>query len=97
MHPDFLFVRDDDGQLVVDIVDPHAHSQSDTGPKWHGLAKWADKHQGASWLGRIVAVIETNKTLRALDLHDRAVRTALSSVTDKAGVEAVFAQHGVDY
>lgn len=97
MHPDFLFVRNDDGQLVVDVVDPHLHSQSDTGPKWLGLARWADKHDGAAWLGRVVAVIEIGGNLRALDLHEPKVRTALHDVTDKAGVEAVFAQHAVDY
>lgn len=97
MHPDFLFVRDDDGQLVVDVVDPHLHSQSDTGPKWLGLSQWAHTHQDAPWLGRVVAVIETSGSLRALDLTDPAVRSALEGVTDKAGVEALFVHYGVDY
>lgn len=97
MHPDFLFVREDDGHLVVDAIDPHLHSQSDTGPKWLGLARWADKHSGASWLGRVVAVVESGGSLRALDLRDSKVRAALHDVTDKAGVEAVFAEHGVNY
>lgn len=31
MHPAFLFWHD--GEYIIDIVDPHQHSQADTGPK----------------------------------------------------------------
>lgn len=91
LYPDFLFVRNPgDGNLVIDVVDPHLHSSADAGPKWRGLAAWAAKYSAESWLGRVVAVIEMNNDLRALDLRDSKVVNALDAVHTKPDIERVF-------
>src|SRR5690606_1025076 len=54
MYPDFLFFHEVDGEIVVDIVDPHGHQGSDTGPKWAALSRWAQANHDK--VRRVVAV-----------------------------------------
>lgn len=96
MHPDFLFVYADGDDLVVDIVDPHLHNQSDAGPKWAGLARYAARHPEG--LRRVVAVIKDGSgRLRALDLRAEGVAEALDLATDQARVESLFDELASDY
>jgi len=45
MHPDFLFFSESqNGEIAVDIVDPHGHHLADALPKLQGLARCADTH-----------------------------------------------------
>jgi hypothetical protein len=76
LRPDFIFFsRRQDGQLTVNLVDPHGHHLADALPKLRGLAKFAE--QFATDFHRIESIAETNGTLRVLDLTRHSVREAL--------------------
>jgi type III restriction enzyme len=96
MYPDFLFFHKVDGEIVVDLVDPHRPDSGDTGPKWTGLARYAEKHGSA--YRRIVAVIEDgDANLLSLDLTNADVATALSEATNQTDIRAIFNTLGGTY
>ncbi|MDK2014424.1 MULTISPECIES: DEAD/DEAH box helicase [unclassified Deinococcus] len=81
MRPDFLFFsRDDDGQFVADLIDPHGYHLIDALPKLRGLADFTEA-VGQSFR-RIEAVAEVDNVLWKLDLKDEAVRAAIREATD---------------
>ncbi|MBI2857370.1 MAG: DEAD/DEAH box helicase family protein [Chloroflexi bacterium] len=93
LYPDFLFFHEVNGEVVVDIVDPHRPDSGDTAPKWRGLAKYAKKH--SSLFRRILAVIADNEgTLRSLDLKNPQVAGRLESAINETDVRAIFADIG---
>ena len=94
LYPDFLFVRrTSDGALVVDIIDPHQPNQSDTAPKWRGLARFAADH--ADSFGKVVAVIaDADGNLSGLDLRTAGVKDRLDRINGEVEVRALFASHG---
>ncbi|MEP9384603.1 DEAD/DEAH box helicase [Nocardioides cheoyonin] len=96
MHPDFLFWHDDDGALVMDIVDPHRHDLADAAPKWSALARYAQEHSAR--VRRCVAVIRDQQgDLRALDLTTEGIAETIAPATNKDLLDAVFASHGMAY
>jgi hypothetical protein len=81
VRPDFLFfAKNEDGEIVVDIVDPHGVHLADALPKLRGLAAYAEEHGGQ--YRRIEAIAENASGLRMLDLTKPAVRAAISAATD---------------
>ena len=88
LFPDFLFIRDDGGQLVVDILDPHDPGLGDAPDKARGLAKFAEVH-GASF-GRIELIAEIGGALRRLDLKDENVRKQVFEAPSSAHLKAIF-------
>ncbi|MGK2881518.1 MAG: hypothetical protein ACSLE6_12230 [Mycobacterium sp.] len=94
-YPDFAFFHEVEGRVVVDIVDPHNHSQSDTGPKWAGLARWAAGNRGA--VRRVVAVIKTGHDLRALDLTQDDIAARLDDCSTLNDIETLFEDRGGAY
>lgn len=89
MHPDFIFVRDIAGDLVVDIVDPH-FDHGDSRNKWQGLARYAAHH--CCLIRRAIAVIRIGETDWGLDLTREAVRDALEQPDEP--LEALFQRLG---
>jgi type III restriction enzyme len=79
MHPDFIFVRDIDGKLVVDIIDPH-FDHGDSRDKWQGLARYAADH--ADVIRRAIAVVRIGETDWGLDLAKQTVREALEDTDE---------------
>lgn len=76
LRPDFIFFSTaHDGQVVVDLVDPHGHHLADALPKLRGLAAFAERF--TDQFRRIESVAETDGTLRVLDLTKRRVREAI--------------------
>ena len=75
MYPDFLVVREEDGKLVVDILDPHDPTRADAVYKAKGLSKYAAQHEVR--FGRIQILAEVDGDLRRLELTDKSVRDAL--------------------
>ncbi len=76
MRSDFIFFNTaPDGQVAVDLVDPHGHHLSDALPKLRGLADFAERF--ADDFRRIESVAETSGTLRVLDLTKPGVRQAI--------------------
>lgn len=93
MYPDFLFFHRDGDDIVVDIVDPHDPSRSDTAPKWVGLSEYAVKH--AKHYRSVRAVIQDSKdNLLALDLSNTAAAADLAAGKPVADV---FASYGGNY
>lgn len=81
MRPDFIFFGSQhDGQIVVDLVDPHGHHLADALPKLRGLADFAETY--SSEFRRIESVAETGGLMRLLDLTKPNVRLAVRSATD---------------
>lgn len=75
VRPDFIFFAEQDGKVVVDLVDPHGLHLADALPKLQGLAAYANEHANA--YRRIEAVAEASGKLRVLDLTRADVRKAV--------------------
>jgi hypothetical protein len=75
VRPDFLFFSEQDGEVVVDLVDPHGLHLADALPKLQGLAEYAETY--ASSYRRIESVAEAGGKLRVLDLKCADVRQAI--------------------
>ncbi len=86
VRPDFLFFAEQNGKVVVDLVDPHGLHLADALPKLQGLAQYAETHAGA--YRRIESVAAANGKLRALDLTRSEVRKAIAEAKDAAGLFA---------
>lgn len=81
MRPDFVFFSlTPDGDVAVDLVDPHGHHFADALPKLRGLADFAERF--GDEFRRIESVAETEGTLRVLDLKIEKVRQAVRAATD---------------
>lgn len=90
VRPDFIFFAEQDGKIVVDLVDPHGLHLADALPKLQGLAAYANEHADA--YRRIEAVSEASGKLRVLDLTRADVRQAvLGASSAKSLFENVFA------
>lgn len=90
MYPDFLFVRQTEGGLVVDLLDPHATSFGDAAPKAVGLAQYAEKH--GQHYGRIEMIIKDGDHLGRLNLQDEAKRAKVLAVTTSDELLQLFEQ-----
>lgn len=77
VRPDFVFFSQQDGQVVVDLVDPHGLHLADALPKLQGLALYAENH--GNTYRRIESVAEAIGKLRVLDLKRLDVRQAIKS------------------
>lgn len=95
MHPDFLFWHDD-GEFVMDIVDPHRHDLNDTAPKWAALARYAADHSDR--VRRVIAVIaDASGDFRALDLTQDGIAESVEAATNRDLMEALFTSSGMAY
>ncbi|MBN9214171.1 MAG: DEAD/DEAH box helicase family protein [Microbacterium sp.] len=99
LYPDFLIFRVVDGQVRIDIIDPHRPDLDDTIAKWVALAKYAA--QANAELGdlarvdRVLAVIEDRGgQLLSLDLTTEQAATSLAAASGEDGIRAVFDQYG---
>lgn len=88
MYPDFLTVRRDGAGLVVDILEPHSPSLTDSYAKAKGLAQFAAKH--AMSFGRIEMIRVVGKEIKRLDLIDVSIRKKVLAVDSNAGLDLVF-------
>ena len=91
MYPDFLVLRrDDDGDIVVDLLDPHLTALTDAAVKAVGIASFARDHGAA--FGRIELIVLDKKAdrLMCLDLQKSAVRSEVLKVTSPEYLEALY-------
>ncbi|MBC2776735.1 DEAD/DEAH box helicase [Parasphingopyxis marina] len=80
VRPDFLFFSEDtNGEIVVDIIDPHGEHLADSLPKLRGLADYTEKH--GSHFGRIEAVAKVDGSYRVLNLKADEVRELVRGAT----------------
>ena len=78
MYPDFLLVRKEGKQLVIDILDPHSIALADAPAKAAGLAKFAAQH--ADEFGRIDLILLDGKSWKRISLADETVREKVRGV-----------------
>lgn len=78
VRPDFLFFAEQDGSLVVDIVDPHGLHLDDAMPKLRGLALYAESHLAVYRRIESLAKVKNSGKLRVLDLKCQEVRNAIA-------------------
>lgn len=88
MYPDFLVVRKDGDNHIVDILEPHSPALSDNYAKAKGLAQFAAKHAMA--FGRIEMIRMVGSDIRRLDLIDAETRKKVLKVDSDAGLDLVF-------
>lgn len=88
LYPDFLFVRSDSGELVVDLLDPHRMDLEDAPAKAAGLARYADKH--GHEFGRIELIIVEGDEIKRLDLIDERVRNKVRGVNDHTHLRQLY-------
>ncbi len=80
VRPDFIFFAEQEGKVVVDLVDPHSLHLADALPKLQGLAAYAETHSKA--YRRIESIAEVKGKLRALNLTNEEVRKAIAVAKD---------------
>lgn len=95
LYPDFLFFYDVGGEIQLDVVEPHRHVQADTGPKWAGLARWAQ--QNSQVVRGAQAVIVLREDLMALDLSIPGIEEDLDASTGEQDIERLFQERGSRY
>ncbi len=88
MYPDFLVVRKDGDNSLVDILEPHSSSLADSYTKARGLAKYAQKHYSA--FGRIELIRVDGGKIKRLDLNDDETRRKVLMVDTNAGLDLIF-------
>lgn len=87
-YPDFLVVREANGGLVVDILDPHDHGRPDAPGKARGLAAYARDH--GTGLGHIDLIAKVGGRMRTLHLEDEKTRKAVDAVTSNEMLLALY-------
>lgn len=88
LFPDMLFLRRRDGELVVDLLDPHDPDRGDSPNKAKGLAKYAAKHADA--YDRIESIIVDGGVIKRLDLKDADTRERVMQVSNSQHLRALF-------
>lgn len=88
MYPDFLVVRRYGAGLVVDILEPHSPSLTDSYAKAKGLAQFAAKHPMS--FGRIEMIRVVGKGIKRLDFLDISIRKKVLAVDSNAALDLIF-------
>lgn len=85
IRPDFIFFAEQDGEIVVDLVDPHGLHLADALPKLKGLATYAGENHRR--YRRMEAVAESGGKLRVLDL---TLPTTRQAIFDSSSARVLF-------
>jgi len=92
LYPDFLFFRQQDDRIVIDIIDPHGSHLPDAVTKAKGLALYAEQH--GHRFGRIEILDWIDGQLRRLDLKDHSIRNQINAVANSDGLTALYRAEG---
>ncbi|MXZ05907.1 MAG: DEAD/DEAH box helicase [Acidimicrobiia bacterium] len=92
VYPDFLFFRQDDDRIVVDILDPHGTHLADSVAKAKGLALYAQEH--GHRFGRIEILDRIDGRLLRLDLKDHNIRDQINTLANNEGLIALYRASG---
>lgn len=88
VYPDFLFFRENDGSIEVDILDPHGAHLDDAVMKAKGLAVYTEEH--GHRFGRIELIDRVDGQLRRLDLKNKKTREQVKAVVTNDGLVALY-------
>lgn len=95
-YPDFLIVRQEDDEYIVDILEPHDPTRIDNFGKAKGFAEYARQNPG---VGRIQLIkmkrdsVGIERPFR-LDMSKSAVRDKISHATNIDEVNHIFDEYG---
>jgi type III restriction enzyme len=89
MFPDFLIIRNQDGALIVDILEPHNSAFADSWAKAVGLAKFASKH--GLKVGRIELIRVDGAHIKRLDINNNHNRQKVLAVSSNQHLDQLFA------
>jgi type III restriction enzyme len=93
LFPDFIVFRACQGEIVVDILDPHSTDLPDAVAKAKGLANYAHKH--GDRYGRIeLIIVKPNDEIKRLDLNKGAIREKVLKVENKSHLDQLFDDWG---
>jgi type III restriction enzyme len=96
-YPDFVIIRDDeDGEYVIDILEPHDPTRIDNLGKAKGFAEYARQNPG---VGRIQLIrmgkdAAKNKRFKRLDMAKSAVRDKVSHAMTNDELDHIFETDG---
>lgn len=90
VYPDFIILRDTEGGLIADVVDPHLLADPYAPARAAGLAKFAADHSNK--FGRIELIIVEGENIKRLDLVDSEVRSRVAEVSSHAHLQDLFNQ-----
>lgn len=88
-YPDFIIVRKSGRELVIDILEPHDDSRTDTWAKTKGLAAFADKH--GMEFGRLIIARKKDKLWQMADVNEMATRTKARRMQSSSDLDSLFA------
>lgn len=88
-YPDFVVIRKSGKGLVIDVLEPHDDSRTDTYAKAKGLAQFADKH-GLDF-GRLLIARKKDKVWQLADLNEMKTRAKARRMQSASDLESLFA------
>lgn len=98
-YPDFIIVRKDGQDIVVDILEPHNPDYEDNLPKAKGFAKYARENPG---LGRIELIREIRvakgiKVFKRIDLSQGMIAEEVMEARTNEELNHIFKLYGYSY
>ncbi len=87
-YPDFVIVRKSGNGFVVDILEPHDDTRTDTIPKAIGLAKFADEH--GEEFGRLIIARKNGDKWESADMSDKQTRENTKKLKPQSDLENLF-------
>jgi type III restriction enzyme len=92
-YPDFLIIRKDENNYVVDILEPHREDYDDNWKKAVGLAEFAKKHWNS--FGRIELIRKRGSLLKRLNLGNESIRREVAKVNSNEHLNTIFDHYSV--
>lgn len=96
LYPDFIIVRKENDNYVLDILEPHNSSLKDNLPKAKGLAEYAQREPkiGRVQLIRLVSAHGVDKLVR-LDLNSSLIRESVIQANTESELDHIFDIYGI--
>lgn len=88
-YPDFVIVRKEGDEFVVDLLEPHNDDWTDTWAKAKGLAKFADEH-GADFGRLMMGRVNPANKLQIVDVADAKTREKARKMVAAGDLESLF-------
>ena len=86
--PDFVVIRKGAKGLLVDVLEPHDDSRTDTWAKARGLAEFADNH--GILFDRLIIARKKGNLWQFANINDKATRDKARKMQSSSDLESVF-------
>ena len=87
-YPDFIIVRKSNKGFVVDVLEPHDDTRTDTIPKAIGLAKFAEEH--GEKFGRLIIARKKGGLWQIVDVNKNDTRDRVIKMGNSTNIESLF-------